>query len=97
MAHAAHHSPSPRQARTALLLHAGIYCAVNVLLVLINLWTAGGYWFQWPLLGWGAGLALHAWLVASRVGLRPSELDRGAAPPGAVQPREEVRDDGDGV
>lgn len=93
MAHAAHHTPSPRQARTALLLHAGIYCAVNVLLVLINLWTDGDYWFQWPLFGWGAGLALHAWVVASRVGLRPSGLDRGAAP----QSREEGREDGGGV
>lgn len=28
-------------------------------LFLIDLITPGGWWFQWPLLGWGIGLAFH--------------------------------------
>lgn len=90
MSHTAHHTPSPRQARAALVWHAGIYCGVNVLLVLINLWTSGEYWFQWPLLGWGAGLALHAWIVSSRVGLRTrapgSRVEHSAARPQGDEP-----------
>lgn len=70
MPQATHH-PSPAQARSALAIHAGVFLAVNALLVLINLGSDGDYWFQWPLLGWGAGLALHAWIVSSRVGILP--------------------------
>ena len=42
--------------------HAAIYCAVNVLLVVI--WAASGagyFWPIWPIAGWGIALALHAW------------------------------------
>ena len=28
-------------------------------LLLINHFTPGTWWFQWPLLGWGIGLAFH--------------------------------------
>ena len=42
--------------------HAVIYCAVNILLVVI--WAASGagyFWPIWPIAGWGIALALHAW------------------------------------
>ncbi|MGI8710783.1 MAG: 2TM domain-containing protein [Acidimicrobiales bacterium] len=54
--------------RRAFLLHATIWAAVNVLLVVIWALTGGGHpWFLYPLLGWGIGLAAHgvsAYLMA---------------------------------
>lgn len=45
-------------------VHLFVYVAVNALLIAVNLIvTPNTLWFYWPLLGWGAGLALHAWLV----------------------------------
>jgi len=70
--HHAHQAHSPTHVRMSLVIHAAAFCVVNALLVLINLSTGDHYWFQWPLLGWGAGLAFHAWAVSRRV-----ELDSG--------------------
>ena len=45
-------------------IHFAAYLAVNVLLIVINLVTTPGkYWFYWPLLGWGLGIAGHAYGV----------------------------------
>ncbi len=42
--------------------HAFVYCAVNVLLVVIWAAAGGGYfWPIWSIAGWGIGLAAHAW------------------------------------
>lgn len=45
-------------------VHLFVYLAVNALLISINL-TSGSanLWAIWPLLGWGIGLAGHAWLA----------------------------------
>jgi len=41
--------------------HLAVYAVVNVVLIVINLLTSRGYyWFYWPLLGWGIGIAFHA-------------------------------------
>ncbi len=40
--------------------HATAYVLVNIGLFAINLLAGGGWWFYWPLLGWGVGLGLHA-------------------------------------
>ena len=46
------------------VIHFAAYLAVNVLLIVINLVTTPGkYWFYWPLLGWGLGIAGHAFGV----------------------------------
>lgn len=37
--------------------HLWSYAIVNGALFLINLMTPGPWWFQWPVLGWGIGLA----------------------------------------
>ncbi len=54
--------------------HAVVYCAVNVVLVVI--WAASGAGYFWPIWvigGWGIGLAAHAWRIYGR---RPiSEAD----------------------
>jgi fatty acid desaturase len=40
-------------------LHAILYAAVMALLFAID-WLGGpGWWFVWPLLGWGIGVAMH--------------------------------------
>ena len=44
------------------------YLIVNTALLLINSLTPGPWWFQWPLLGWGIGLAFHFKAVFSPVG-----------------------------
>lgn len=45
-------------------VHLFVYLAVNAFLIFINVTqTPDSYWSVWPLLGWGAGLAAHAWLA----------------------------------
>ncbi len=34
-------------------IHLATYIAVMALLLLIDFLTGGGWWFYWPLLGWG--------------------------------------------
>ena len=42
-------------------IHLSIYIAVNILLIIINLFTSSHYlWFKWPLIGWGIGVFFHA-------------------------------------
>lgn len=45
-------------------VHLAVFVIVNALLVLIN-WMAspGDWWVQWPLLGWGIGVAAHGLAV----------------------------------
>lgn len=40
--------------------HAATYCIVIGALFLIDLATPGRWWFFWPGIGWGIGLAVHA-------------------------------------
>jgi len=39
--------------------HLWSYIIVNGALLLINIVTPGPWWFQWPALGWGIGLAFN--------------------------------------
>lgn len=44
--------------------HLVVYVLVNALLIVVWWVTSNGdahFWPLWPLLGWGIGLALHAW------------------------------------
>ena len=55
------------EAKIGFYIHAGIYLAVNVLLIAINLGTSpNDLWFIYPLGGWGLGLVLHFVLVFSQ-------------------------------
>lgn len=55
------------QKRVAFRRHLLVYVLVNVLLVIMWYFTSynrgnnDGYWFAYPLLGWGIGLAFHYW------------------------------------
>lgn len=40
--------------------HMMIYVGVNFVLIPVDLFTPGGPWFYWPLLGWGFCVGVHA-------------------------------------
>ena len=43
------------------IIHLTVYVIVNSGLFLLDLFTSpGSFWFFWPLIGWGIGLAMHA-------------------------------------
>jgi len=45
-------------------VHLVVYLIVNAGLFLINMLTSPGtLWFYWPLIGWGIGVAAHAFSV----------------------------------
>ncbi|HEX6542382.1 MAG TPA: 2TM domain-containing protein [Ktedonobacterales bacterium] len=49
-----------REGRISFYVHATIYALVNILLIVINLmFVPTFYWFFFPLIGWGIGLAMH--------------------------------------
>jgi hypothetical protein len=49
--------------RIGLYIHLAACVVVNALLIGLNLLvTPDQLWFQWPLLGWGLGILLHAGL-----------------------------------
>ena len=39
--------------------HLWSFIIVIGALIMINIMTPGPWWFQWPLLGWGIGIAFH--------------------------------------
>lgn len=47
------------QALKGFYTHATVFVLVNVVLIVIDVATGNGWWFYWPLLGWGIGLAVH--------------------------------------
>jgi hypothetical protein len=52
------------EAKLGLYVHLVVYVLVNAALIGVNLATNPEHlWFQWPLIGWGAGLLFHAVLV----------------------------------
>ena len=54
----------PEQCRRVLKYHLWVYVLVNAILVAANLTlTPAIIWAIWPLLGWGAGWLLHAFIV----------------------------------
>ena len=40
-------------------IHAFVYVIVNLGLLALNQFTGEPRWHQWPLMGWGLGLAIH--------------------------------------
>jgi hypothetical protein len=48
-----------RRERSAFNPHLWSYIIVITALFLIDIFSPGGWWFQWPMLGWGIGLAFH--------------------------------------
>ncbi len=52
-------------AQPVLRQHVLLYVVVNAIFIVIDAATPGGWWFFWPLLGWGMGLLAHAINVVS--------------------------------
>jgi hypothetical protein len=45
-------------------VHLATYLIINFGIFLINILTnRDNLWFYWPLIGWGVGLAIHAFVV----------------------------------
>lgn len=41
-------------------IHLSSYILINAFFVVLNFLTAkGNWWFYWPMLGWGIGIAFH--------------------------------------
>jgi 2TM domain len=52
------------EAKLGFYIHLMVYLVANAGLIAVNLATdAQHLWFQWPLIGWGAGLLFHGVLV----------------------------------
>jgi len=52
------------EAKMGFYIHLSVYVAVILLLMAINfLSSSGTIWFQWPMLGWGFAVVLHALAV----------------------------------
>ena len=56
-------------------IHLANYIGVMVLLLLIDFLTGGGWWFYWPLLGWGIGIVAHGFTVFGIKGFLGSEWE----------------------
>jgi hypothetical protein len=54
-------------AKLGWYIHASIYVAVNLMLVLMSV-MGGRHWAVFPLLGWGLGLAIHGIVVLLHTG-----------------------------
>ena len=55
--------------------HAVSYVIVNTFLIIIDFTISGGVWWYWPVLGWGIGLAFHAYGTFFP---DPEEVEKGA-------------------
>lgn len=47
-------------------IHAGVFAVTMLALTVIDIATGESLWFYWVLLGWGAGVLLHAAIVFGR-------------------------------
>lgn len=54
-----------RRRKRRWLSHASVWAVVNVFLFMVDLLTAGGWWFYWPLLSWGLLVALQTVRLAT--------------------------------
>jgi len=48
-----------RKGKSNFKSHLITYCIMMTFLFLINMFSGGGWWFQWALIGWGIGIAFH--------------------------------------
>jgi 2TM domain len=56
-------------------IHLTVFVLVMAFLLIVNLATSPVWWVQWPLFGWGLGVAIHAAAVFGRVGWLDSDWE----------------------
>ena len=56
--------------------HLLAYVIVNTILIVVNLMNPAHLWFFWPLIGWGIGIAAHAYAVSRHPPRRRSSPHR---------------------
>lgn len=56
--------------------HLTTYGSVMTLLFFVDLLIGPGWWFFWPLFGWGIGVFVHALSVFGSSGFRNSEWEK---------------------
>jgi hypothetical protein len=61
------------QAISGFYNHFIAFAAVIAVLVCINLATGSAFWVHWVIIGWGIGIAAHAYLVFVRKPQRLAE------------------------
>jgi hypothetical protein len=67
--------------RRALATHAAVFAVVELALIAVWALAGGGYiWPVWPLLGWGAALAVHAAVALRRGPVTEADVARADAP-----------------
>lgn len=57
-------------------IHGVVFVLVMTLLVVINLLDTSNIWVVWPLFGWGAGLAMHAFAFSANIKRLRAEAER---------------------
>ncbi len=55
------------EAMMGFYIHLIVFTLVIILLFAINYADGPDWWVQWPLLGWGIGIAVHAFAVFGRM------------------------------
>jgi hypothetical protein len=82
------------KAKYGFFVHATVYAAVMVLLVIVNLVTSpGDIWLIWPLIGWGSAVVLHGlrvFLLADRNDMLDALTERELRQSGMGKPKEGV-------
>jgi len=68
-----------KENRNGFRIHSGVYVIVNIFLVGLNLITwqeDKEIWFPYGLLGWGIGLAIHAFVTLRKVDWQDEEFQK---------------------
>lgn len=79
-----------KENRNGLRIHLGVYAIINVFLVLINLITLQEdkeIWFPYAILGWGIGVAIHAFVACRTVDWDDEEFQKWRAKRSALDDR----------
>jgi hypothetical protein len=57
-----------RERRQMYKMHLALFVIINLFLFLMNIFTGGGIWFIYPLLGWGMGITAHTLMIRQTEG-----------------------------